>query len=167
MLPDLLPDPTTRPPTLPGFGMPTPRSHRRRRRSRSPSRNPSRNPSPPGDGGTRDGGRRDQHGDQRDAPSASVADLNAVLSRWVLSAATLQERSAEALERASQVQPPVRQLFEKVRVPKFDGTRAWTVFEAQFASAATNYGWSEAEKGRRLLSSVTRKSAGQCVSNSQ
>lgn len=116
-----------------------------RRRSRSPSRNPS--PPRHDRGGHRDDARQDP-------PLAAAPDLNAVLSRWVTAAATLQERSVDAMERISQVQVAARAPMEKVRVPKFNGTRAWSVFEAQFASAALNYGWSEAEKGRRLLSTL-------------
>ncbi|KAK3909965.1 Respiratory growth induced protein 1 [Frankliniella fusca] len=53
-------------------------------------------------------------------------------------------RLAEARRRRDEAPP----------VPKFDGTRSWVVFDAQFKAAADDRGWSPEVRGRHLLNSL-------------
>lgn len=87
-------------------------------------------------------------------PAPAPPDLNETLSRWVTTAATLQERNAQLLERLSERQLTPGPTAERIKVPTFDGERSWAVFEAQFRSIAESCNWSETEKGRRLLSAL-------------
>lgn len=73
-----------------------------------------------------------------------------VLERWAEVTTALQEQNSEALQRLAAMQTrPAGPRGEDV--PKFDGTVAWGVFDAQFQSAARSFSWSYAEKGARLL----------------
>lgn len=88
-------------------------------------------------------------------------DLNEVLGRWAAHSATLQERQARITDQLADTHLAEFRLAEARRrrddappVPKFDGTRSWVVFDAQFKAAADDRGWSPEVRGRHLLNAL-------------
>ena len=86
--------------------------------------------------------------------------LEAIMSQWATASAALQSNTAGLVRQLSTTltQVPARHGGEKGKTPKFDGTRAWSVFLAQFESAAVDGNWS-VEKGRRLLRALEGQAA--------
>ena len=108
--------------------------------------------------------RHGRHGDRRRgrSPTPNPADAVArrmedVLTRWAEASTNLQEQNSDVLRRVSDVclaarNAPGRDRF--VKLQSFDGTSLWSVFLAQFQSAAQSSGWDDAVQGRRLLSAL-------------
>ncbi|KAK3919718.1 Gag-Pol polyprotein [Frankliniella fusca] len=74
-----------------------------------------------------------------------------ILARWAEANIALQAHNTDLLQQLSAMQ---RRAARYVEVPKFDGSRAWCVFEAQFQSVAVENGWSVEEQGRHLLGAL-------------
>ena len=88
--------------------------------------------------------------------------LEDVLQRWAEASTNLQEHNSAVLQRVSDLYLAARTApapAKEVKVPKFDGSRAWAVFIAQFQSAATSNEWDDEEKGRRLLNALKGSAA--------
>ena len=88
-----------------------------------------------------------------DEPAAQP-DLRDILHRWSEASTSLQERNSTVIQQMSDLCLSAQQQRGgrwKTKVPKFDGTRSWAIFAAQFQVAADECSWSEEERGRQLL----------------
>ncbi len=76
-----------------------------------------------------------------------------ILGRWAQATAALQAQNHDLLQQMSELLVQQR-TARYVQVPKYDGSRSWCVFEAQFQSVAVENGWSVEEQGHRLLGAL-------------
>lgn len=90
---------------------------------------------------------------ERERERDRAATLENVLHAWAASSTDLQQQTAGVLQRLSDT-VLARNRGERIHLPKYDGSRSFAVFDAQFVSAAAAANWSEEEKGRRLLNSL-------------
>lgn len=94
--------------------------------------------------------RRHRSRSQSATASAPSNDVGALLTQWTAASTTLMNQMSGLCVTAQQTRPD----RAKMTVPSFDGKRSWAVFSAQFQSAAATYGWSDAERGQRLLNAL-------------
>lgn len=105
---------------------------------------------------------RDREERDRDEARETREDrLESIMSQWATASTALQSNTAGLMRQLSTTlaQAPARPGGEKGKTPKFDGTRSWSVFLAQFESAAVDGNWSVEEKGRRLLRALEGQAA--------
>lgn len=83
-------------------------------------------------------------------------DARDLLTQWAAASTTLQQQNAALVREMSDLFVAARRQPEKARieVPRFDGTRSWAVFHAQFQSAATRSRRPEDQWGERLVQSL-------------
>lgn len=99
--------------------------------------------------------RRDR---ERDEPRNPLEDIQVLFRQWAQANVQVQQHNSEMLQQLSQQNLAARQTRdERSVIPKFDGSRSWAVFLAQFESATA--GWTAEAKGRRLLQCLEGRAA--------
>jgi hypothetical protein len=88
--------------------------------------------------------------------------LRDILHRWTEASTSLQEHNSTVIRQMSDLcvsSQQQRTVQAKHYVPRFDGTRSWAIFAAQFQIAAEECCWSEEERGRQLLRALDGQAA--------